>query len=51
MGQRARSGKSPARLGTVTVLLIVAIIGTLWVPSMRAPCRSWVTSPSFTGTS
>ena len=33
MTQRAPSGKSPAIWGTVTVLLIVAIMGTLWVPS------------------
>jgi hypothetical protein len=32
MAQRAPAGKSPARWGTVTVLLTVAIIGTLWVP-------------------
>ena len=32
MGQHARSGKSPATMGVVAVLLIVAIIGTLWVP-------------------
>jgi hypothetical protein len=32
MAQRAPAGKSPARWGTVTVLLTVAIAGTLWVP-------------------
>ena len=32
MAQPAPSGKSPATWGTVTVLLIVAIAGTLWVP-------------------
>ena len=32
MAQRAPSGKSPATWGTVTVLLTVAIMGTLWVP-------------------
>jgi len=32
MAQPASSGKSPATWGTVTVLLTVAIIGTLWVP-------------------
>jgi hypothetical protein len=32
MAQPAPSGKSPATWGAVTVLLIVAIIGTLWVP-------------------
>ena len=32
MVQRAPAGKSPARWGIVTVLLTVAIIGTLWVP-------------------
>jgi hypothetical protein len=32
MVQPAPSGKSPATWGAVTVLLIVAIIGTLWVP-------------------
>lgn len=26
------SGKSPATWGAVTVLLVVAILGTLWVP-------------------
>jgi hypothetical protein len=32
MAQRARPGKSPAIWGTVTVLLVVAILGTLLVP-------------------
>jgi hypothetical protein len=32
MAQPAPSRKSPATLGGVAVLLIVAIIGTLWVP-------------------
>ena len=32
MAQHARSGQSPARWGVVTVLLVVAIMGTLWVP-------------------
>ena len=32
MAQHARSGKSPVRWGTVTVLLTAAILGTLWVP-------------------
>ena len=32
MAQPAPSGKSPARWGVVTVLLTVAIGGTLWVP-------------------
>ncbi len=32
MAQPAPSGKSPATWGVVTVLLIVAITGTLWVP-------------------
>jgi Protein of unknown function (DUF3311) len=32
MGLHARSGKSPATMGAVAVLLIVAIMGTLWVP-------------------
>ena len=32
MAQPAPSGKSPATWGAVTVLLIVAIAGTLWVP-------------------
>jgi hypothetical protein len=32
MAQRAPAGKSPATRGTVAVLLIVAIMGTLWVP-------------------
>jgi Protein of unknown function (DUF3311) len=32
MGTHARSGRSPARWGVVTVLLVVAIFGTLWVP-------------------
>ncbi len=32
MAQHALPGKSPARWGTVTVLLAVAIGGTLWVP-------------------
>ena len=32
MAQHASSRKSPATWGAVTVLLVVAIIGTLWVP-------------------
>ena len=32
MGQHASSGKSPVTWGAVAVLLIVAILGTLWVP-------------------
>jgi hypothetical protein len=32
MAQLHRSSSSPARRGVVTVLLAVAIIGTLWVP-------------------
>ena len=32
MAQHARSGKSPVTWGAVTVLLAVAIMGTLWVP-------------------
>ena len=32
MAQPARSGKSPVTWGAVTVLLAVAILGTLWVP-------------------
>ena len=32
MAQSASSGKSPATRSLVAVLLIVAIIGTLWVP-------------------
>jgi hypothetical protein len=32
MVQPVPSGKSPATWGAVTVLLIIAIIGTLWVP-------------------
>jgi SSS family solute:Na+ symporter len=32
MAQHASSGKSPATWGAVTVLLAVAIFGTLWVP-------------------
>jgi Protein of unknown function (DUF3311) len=32
MARHAPSGKSPATWGAVTVLLIVAISGTLWVP-------------------
>jgi len=32
MAQPARSRKSPATLGAVAVMLIVAIAGTLWVP-------------------
>jgi cytochrome bd-type quinol oxidase subunit 2 len=32
MALHARSGKSPARWAVVTVLLVVAIMGTLWVP-------------------
>ncbi len=32
MAQPASSGKSPATWGVVTVLLAVAILGTLWVP-------------------
>src|SRR3989442_1158648 len=36
MAQPAPSRKSPATLGAVAVLLIVAIIGTLWVPIYAA---------------
>ena len=32
MGQHTVKGKSPATWGIVTVLLIIAIAGTLWVP-------------------
>jgi Protein of unknown function (DUF3311) len=32
MTQPAPSGKRPVTLGAVTVLLVVAIAGTLWVP-------------------
>ena len=32
MAQPAPSDKSPVKWGAVTVLLIAAIIGTLWVP-------------------
>jgi Protein of unknown function (DUF3311) len=32
MAKPALASKSPATWGTVTVLLAVAIIGTLWVP-------------------
>jgi hypothetical protein len=32
MAKPASSGKSPATWGIVTVLIAVAIIGTLWVP-------------------
>jgi hypothetical protein len=32
MAQHAPSGKSPATWAAVTILLVVAIIGTLWVP-------------------
>jgi hypothetical protein len=32
MGQHTPKGQSPATWGTVTVLLMVAIAGTLWVP-------------------
>jgi hypothetical protein len=32
MAQHARSGKSPVTWGAVTVLLVVATMGTLWVP-------------------
>ncbi len=32
MAQHARPGKSPVTWGAVTVLLAVAIMGTLWVP-------------------
>jgi hypothetical protein len=32
MAQHASARKSPAMWGTVTVLLAVAIMGTLWVP-------------------
>lgn len=32
MSQPRSSGKSPATWGTVTVLLTIAIVGTLWVP-------------------
>jgi Protein of unknown function (DUF3311) len=32
MARHASSGKSPATRGAVAVLLVVAIMGTLWVP-------------------
>ena len=32
MAQHASPGKGPVTLGAVAVLLIVAILGTLWVP-------------------
>ena len=32
MALHARPGTSPARWGVVTILLVVAIAGTLWVP-------------------
>ena len=32
MTQHARPGKSPATWGVVTILLIIAVGGTLWVP-------------------
>jgi len=32
MARHASSGKSPVTRGAVAVLLVVAIIGTLWVP-------------------
>jgi Protein of unknown function (DUF3311) len=32
MAQHAPSGKSPATWGAVAALLIIAIMGTLWVP-------------------
>ncbi len=32
MAKPATSGKSPATWGTVAVLLIAAVAGTLWVP-------------------
>ena len=32
MAPPASSGKSPVTLGAVAVLLIIAILGTLWVP-------------------
>lgn len=32
MARRVPSGKSPATWGAVTLLMAVAIIGTLWVP-------------------
>jgi hypothetical protein len=32
MAPRAPSGKSPATRGAVAVMLMVAILGTLWVP-------------------
>jgi hypothetical protein len=32
MARSAPQGRSPARRVTVTVLLVVAIVGTLWVP-------------------
>ena len=32
MTQYARSGKSPATWTAVTVLLAIAILGTLWIP-------------------
>ena len=32
MAQVARPGRRPRRWGAVTILLAVAIVGTLWVP-------------------
>ena len=37
MALHARPGTSPARWGVVTVLLVVAITGTLWVPGYAPP--------------
>jgi hypothetical protein len=51
MAHHARSGKSPVTWGAVTVLLAVAIMGTLWVPLYTRSMPELGDFPSFTGTS
>jgi Protein of unknown function (DUF3311) len=47
MVQPAPSRKSPATLGTVAVLLTVAIAGTLWVPIYARPLPGLGPFPFF----
>ncbi len=47
MAKHAPAGKSPATWGVVTVLLVVAIIGTLWVPIYARPAPKLGPFPFF----
>ncbi len=49
MVQSAPPGKSPAARGVVAVLLIAAIIGTLWVPFYARSMPKLGDFPFFTG--